>query len=281
MNVLHAGEFRLDYSRPLIMAVVNVTPDSFSDGGRHSNPTDAVAYALRLSEEGADILDVGGESTRPGAAAIDTEVEMRRVLPVIEALARRGLVVSVDTRNPAVILAAVAAGAAIINDVAALQGRGAMEAAASGNAAVCLMHMQGTPVTMQDAPHYDHVTHEVRAFLESRVRACVAAGITRERLIIDPGFGFGKSLRHNLQLLQELEGFSLLGLPVLVGLSRKKMLGQLSGRAVLEREYAGIAANLAAVARGAKILRVHDVAAMRDALAVWNAIDGDIRHYDA
>ena len=281
MNVLQAGQFRLDYSRPLVMAVVNVTPDSFSDGGRHSSSTEAVTYGLRLSEEGADILDVGGESTRPGAAGIDTEMELRRVLPVIEGLARRGLVVSVDTRNPAVMLAAVEAGAAIINDVAALQGRGAMEAAAAGHAAVCLMHMQGTPATMQDAPHYDHVTHEVRAFLESRVRACVAAGIARERLIVDPGFGFGKSLRHNLQLLQELQGFSLLGLPVLVGLSRKKMLGQLSGRAVLEREYAGIAANLAAVARGAKILRVHNVAAMRDALAVWNAIDGDIQHYDA
>lgn len=281
MGVLHAGAFRLDYAHPLIMGVVNVTPDSFSDGGRHSSPADAIAHALRLSEEGADILDVGGESTRPGAVPIDVEVEMRRVLPVIEALARRGLVVSVDTRHAEIMRAAVAAGAAIVNDVAALREEGAMEAVASTGAAVCLMHMQGTPATMQEAPQYADVAQEVRGFLESRVQACIEAGIARERMIIDPGFGFGKDLAHNLRLLRRLSDLSALGLPVLAGSSRKKMLGQLTGRGVGEREYAGIAAHLAAVARGAKILRVHHVAAMRDALAVWNAIEGDEQHDDA
>ena len=263
------------------MGVVNVTPDSFSDGGKYSDSAAAIDYALRLREEGADILDVGGESTRPGAVPVDVAAEMRRVLPVIEALSRRGLVVSVDTRHAQVMRAAVAAGAAIINDVAALREEQALEAAASTDAAVCLMHMRGTPLTMQDALRYADVGSEVRAFLESRVQSCMAAGIGRERLVVDPGFGFGKDLTHNLQLLRHLGDLSTLGLPVLVGLSRKRMLGQLTGRAVAEREYAGIAAHLAAVARGAKILRVHNVAATRDALAVWNAIEGDEEHYDA
>ena len=263
------------------MGVVNVTPDSFSDGGKYPDSAAAIDHALRLREEGADILDVGGESTRPGAAPVDIVVEMHRVLPVIETLGRRGLVVSVDTRHAQVMRAAVAAGAAIINDVAALREEGALEAAASTDAAVCLMHMRGTPLSMQEAPHYADVGDEVRAFLQSRVQSCLTAGIGRERLVIDPGFGFGKDLSHNLQLLRRLGDLSVLGLPILAGLSRKRMLGQLTGRAVDEREYAGIAAHLAAVARGAKILRVHNVAAMRDALAVWNAIEGDEEHHDA
>lgn len=281
MSVLHAGSFRLDYSRPLLMGIVNATPDSFSDGGRHAAAADAIAHALRLSEGGADILDIGGESTRPGAATVAVDEEMRRVLPVVEALAGRGLVVSVDTRHATVMRAAMAAGAAMINDVSALQGDGALEAAASGRVAVCLMHMQGTPATMQDHPRYGNVVEEVRAFLERRVQVCAAAGIARERLAVDPGFGFGKNLQHNLQLMRQLQDLSDLGLPLLVGLSRKKMLGQLTARAVDEREYAGIAAHLAAIARGAKILRVHNVAAMRDALTVWNAIEGDEEHHDA
>ena len=281
MSILHAGGFRLDYTRPLIMGVVNVTPDSFSDGGKYPDSSMAIDHALRLREDGADILDVGGESTRPGAVPVDVAVEMRRVLPVVEALSRRGLVVSVDTRHAQVMRAAVAAGAVMINDVAALQEEQALEAAAATEAAVCLMHMRGDPLTMQDAPRYADVGSEVRAFLESRVQSCMAAGIDRERLVADPGFGFGKGLTHNLQLLRHLGDLSTLGLPVLVGLSRKRMLGQLTGRAVAEREYAGIAAHLAAVARGAKILRVHNVVATRDALAVWNAIEGDEEHYDA
>ncbi len=205
---------------------------------------------------------------------------MRRVLPLVETLAARGLVVSVDTRNPGVMRAAIAAGAAMINDISSLQGEGALEAVAPANVAVCLMHMQGTPATMQKAPGYVNVLEEVGGFLEARARACLAAGIARERLAIDPGFGFGKTLRHNLCLLARLQEFSRLGLPILAGLSRKKMLGQLTGREVREREYAGVAAHLAAVARGAKILRVHNVAAMRDALAVWNAIEG-VQQHDA
>jgi dihydropteroate synthase len=255
------------------MGIVNVTPDSFSDGGRLDDAQAAVAHALKLLEEGADILDVGGESTRPGAALVPAEEEIRRVLPVIEALVRQGCVVSVDTKKPEVMRAALAAGAAMVNDVAALQAAGAVETVAASDAAVCLMHMQGDPQSMQQAPHYDDVVSEVAQFLQKRVAACEAAGIGRERLVVDPGFGFGKTLQHNLALLKHLDRMQELGLPVLAGLSRKSMLGALTGRDVDQREFAGVAAHLAAVARGARLLRVHNVAAMRDALAVWNAVE--------
>lgn len=273
MSVLHAGSHRLSLSRPRIMGIVNVTPDSFSDGGRLPDAQAAIVHALKLREAGADILDVGGESTRPGSAAVSVAEEMRRVLPVVEALAREHCLVSVDTRKPEVMRAAFVAGAAMVNDVAALRARDALDAVAASGVAVCLMHMQGEPQHMQEAPHYVDVVAEVRDFLQERVDACLAAGIARERLVIDPGFGFGKSLQHNLALLQRFERLAAIGLPMLAGLSRKSMLGMLTGRDVDGREFAGVAAHLIAVAKGARLLRVHNVAAMRDALAIWNAVE--------
>ncbi len=272
--MLRCGKFTFPLDRPLIMGVVNVTPDSFSDGGRLQNARQAIDHALMLAEQGADILDVGGESTRPGAAAVSEDEELRRVLPVIEALAARGLAVSADTRKPRVMQEAIQAGAAMINDVMALREPGAIQAVAKSEAAVCLMHMQNDPQSMQAAPHYENVVEEVREFLAQRLAACEAAGIGRSRLVIDPGFGFGKTLAHNLALLKNLDRLAGLGVPVLAGMSRKSMLGALTGKPVDQREYAGIAAHLAAVARGAAIVRVHDVAAMKDALAVWQAIEG-------
>lgn len=272
--MLICGSFTFPLDRPLIMGIVNVTPDSFSDGGRLHDSEQAISHALMLAEQGADILDVGGESTRPGAAPVSEDEELRRVLPVIEALAARGLAVSADTRKPRVMREAIRAGAAMVNDVMALREPGALEALAGSEAAVCLMHMLGEPQTMQAAPHYEDVVGEVRDFLAQRLAACEAAGIARNRLVIDPGFGFGKTLAHNLALLKSLGRLAELGVPVLAGMSRKSMLGALTGRPVEQREYAGIAAHLAAVARGAAIVRVHDVAAMKDALAVWQAIEG-------
>lgn len=274
MSVLHAGEHRLSLSRPLVMGIVNTTPDSFSDGGNCLAAGVAIDHALKLADAGADILDVGGESTRPGAEPVAAGEEIRRVLPVAEALVRRGLVVSVDTRKPEVMRAALAAGVAMINDVSALREAGALETVASSQAAICLMHMRGEPGNMQAAPTYENVVEEVVDFLRARMAACEVGGIERARLVIDPGFGFGKTLEHNLALLAQLSRFVSLGVPVLAGMSRKSMLGSLTGRTVREREFAGVAAHLAAVARGARILRVHDVAAMRDALAVWNALEG-------
>jgi dihydropteroate synthase len=273
MSFLHAGTHRLSLARPFIMGIVNVTPDSFSDGGRLDDAQAAIRYGFKLQEAGADILDVGGESTRPGAAAVPAAEEIRRVLPVIEALAGRGCVVSVDTMKPAVMRAALDAGAVMVNDVMALRGPGALETVAASDAAVCLMHMQGEPQRMQQAPSYTDVVEEVRQFLQGRVAACEMAGISRERLVIDPGFGFGKTLAHNLALLKHLNCLAELGLPVLAGLSRKSMLGTLTGRAVEEREFAGVAAHLMAVAHGARLVRVHNVAGMRDALAIWNAVE--------
>jgi dihydropteroate synthase len=255
------------------MGIVNVTPDSFSDGGRLIDAQAAIRHAFELQEAGADILDVGGESTRPGAAAVPVDEEIRRVLPVIDALAGRGCVVSIDTMKPEVMRAALDSGAAMVNDVMALRAPGALEAVASSAAAVCLMHMQGEPQSMQQAPRYGDVVEEVRQFLKERIDACEAAGIGRERLVIDPGFGFGKTLAHNLTLLKHLDRLAELGVPVLAGLSRKSMLGTLTGSSVEEREFAGVAAHLVAVARGARLLRVHNVAAMRDALAIWNAVE--------
>lgn len=273
MSVLHAGSHRLLLSRPRIVGVVNVTPDSFSDGGQLHDTQAAIAHALKLSEQGADILDVGGESTRPGATAVPVDEEIGRVVTVIEALAREGCLVSVDTRKPEVMRAALAAGAGMVNDVAALRAPGAMEAVAASGAAVCLMHMQGDPQSMQQSPRYANVVDEVKQFLRARVQVCEAAGIARERLVIDPGFGFGKTLQHNLALLKHLGGLAELDLPILVGLSRKSMLGTLTGRVVDEREFAGLAAHLMAVAHGARLVRVHNVVAMRDALAIWNAVE--------
>ena len=254
------------------MGIVNVTPDSFSDGGRFFDASRAIEHGRRLAVEGANILDVGGESSRPGAVAVSASEELRRVLPVIDALAPVGVPISVDTVKPEVMREAVAAGASIINDIAALQAPGALEAAAGMDAAVCLMHMQGEPRTMQQEPRYDDVVIEVRDFLARRIEAARAAGIARERLIVDPGFGFGKLLEHNLALLRQLERFAGLGACVLAGLSRKSMLGQITGRGVDGRMPAGIAAALIAAQKGARILRVHDVAETRDALAVFDAV---------
>ena len=273
MSVLHAGSHRLSLTRPLIMGIVNVTPDSFSDGGRLTTTAAALTHALTLQEEGAAILDVGGESTRPGAVAVTVDEEIRRVVPVVKALVSRGCVVSVDTRRTEVMRAALDVGAAMINDVMALQSKGALDVVAASDAAVCLMHMQGDPQSMQQAPRYDDVVSEVKGFLQYRVQACVNAGIGHERLVVDPGFGFGKTVAHNLALLDRLAELMMEKVPLMAGLSRKSILGTLTGRDVDAREYAGVAAHLAAVARGAKLVRVHNVAAMQDALSIWNAVE--------
>jgi dihydropteroate synthase len=272
--MLCCGKFTFTLDRPLIMGIVNVTPDSFSDGGRLKNVRQAVDHALHLVEQGADILDVGGESTRPGAEAVSEADELKRVLPVVEALQKEGLVISVDTRKPGVMREVIHAGAAMINDVMALREPGAIEVVADSDLAVCLMHMKGEPRTMQSNPAYSDVLSEVRDFLAGRINACEQAGIAKNRLVIDPGFGFGKTLEHNLALLRHLNRLTDLGVPVLAGMSRKSMLGKLTGKPVEQREHAGIAAHLAAVLRGAAILRVHDVEAMKDALMVWQAIEG-------
>lgn len=261
--------------RPRVMGIVNITPDSFSDGGEHDSAEAAIAHGLRLVEEGADILDVGGESTRPGADEVPLEEELRRVLPVIEALAARTTVpVSIDTSKPEVMRAAVAAGAGMINDVYALRREGALDAAAALGVPVVLMHMLGEPRSMQDAPQYEDVVADVHRFLAERIFACEMAGIQRRRIVVDPGFGFGKTLQHNLQLLAQLRRFTELGVPLLAGLSRKKSIGALTGRDVPAERVAGsVAAHLIAAQRGALLLRVHDVAATVDALKVWTAVD--------
>ena len=262
---------RLD--RPQVMGIVNVTPDSFSDGGAHADVESAVAHGLRLAAEGADLLDVGGESTRPGAAAVTLEDEIARVVPVIERLVREtSLPVSVDTSKPAVMRAAVAAGAGMINDVRALRAEGALDAAAALGVPVVLMHMLGEPRTMQDAPVYDDVVADVHRFLAERIFAAEMAGIPKQRLVVDPGFGFGKTSAHNLRLLRQLARFTDLGVPVLAGLSRKRTLGELTGREVDARVHASVAAAVLAAEYGARLIRVHDVAPTVDALKVWQAV---------
>jgi dihydropteroate synthase len=259
---------------PLVMGVVNVTPDSFSDGGRFLRPERAVDHALALVQGGADLLDVGGESTRPGSSGVTASEELGRVLPVLEGIrARCAVPVSVDTSKPEVMTEAARAGASVINDVCALRAPGAMEAAAETGLPVVLMHMQGEPRTMQDDPRYGDVVGEVTRFLLHRADRCCAAGIARERIVLDPGFGFGKTLAHNLELLRGLGVLARHGYPVLVGLSRKSMIEKLIGRPVMERVHASISLALAAAGRGAALLRVHDVAATVDALRVAAAVD--------
>ena len=260
--------------RTLIMAVLNVTPDSFSDGGRHARTDAAVAHALRLVEEGADVLDVGGESTRPGAEAVSLEEELQRVVPVIERLARETDVpISVDTSKPEVMRTAVEAGAGMVNDVRALSEPGAMEAASVLGVPVVLMHMKGEPRSMQEAPAYDDVVGDVHRFLAERIFAAEMAGIDKKRIVVDPGFGFGKTREHNLLLLSRLDRFVELGVPVLAGLSRKRLIGELTGRDVpADRVHGSVAAHLVAAQRGARLVRVHDVAATVDALKVWEAV---------
>lgn len=259
------------------MGVLNVTPDSFSDGGNFASVDQALAHASRMVDEGAAIIDVGGESTRPGAAPVSTREELRRVVPVVEALrARLPVVVSVDTSKPEVMTAAVAAGAGLINDIRALQDEAALAAAARSGAAVCLMHMQGEPRTMQDQPQYRDVVGEVVTFLERRVAACIAAGISRDRLLVDPGFGFGKTLAHNLMLLRRLDALLPLQLPVLVGISRKSMIGQVLKREVGDRLMGSVACAVLAVWQGAAIIRTHDVRETLDAIRMCQAVKGDV-----
>ena len=264
----------LQFDRPRVVGIVNVTPDSFSDGGEHASVEAAVAHGLQLAEEGADALDVGGESTRPGADAVGVEEELRRVIPVIERLARdTSLPISIDTSKPEVMRAAVAAGAGMINDVYALRRDGALDAAAALGVPVVLMHMQGEPRSMQDAPRYDDVVAEVHRFLAERIFAAEMAGIAKKHIVVDPGFGFGKTSAHNLLLLAQLQRFTELGVPVLAGMSRKKTIGELTGRGdPRARVHGSVAAALIAAQRGARLLRVHDVAATVDALKVWNAV---------
>lgn len=254
--------------RPRVMGILNVTPDSFSDGGRFFSPTQAISHARRLIEEGADMLDIGGESTRPGAAPVGEQEELDRIMPVLEAVLDLGAQVSVDTSKPAVMRSALARGAAMINDVQALRVEGALEAVKDADCPVCLMHMQGEPRTMQDEPSYADVVGEVEVFLRARITVCEQAGISRSRIVIDPGFGFGKNLEHNLALLRALPRLACLA-PVMVGISRKRMIGDMTGRAIHERQAGSVAAVIRAVENGASWLRVHDVAATVDALKVW------------
>jgi len=271
---LDCGGRSLRLDRPRVMGIVNVTPDSFSDGGAHATVDAAVAHGMLLAEEGTDVLDVGGESTRPGAADVPLEEELHRVIPVIEQLAANtSLPISVDTSKPDVMRAAVAAGAGMINDVYALRREGALDAAAELGVPVILMHMLGEPRSMQDEPRYDDVVGDVHRFLAERIFSAEMAGIAKKNIVVDPGFGFGKSREHNLALLAQLQRFTELGVPVLAGLSRKKSIGELTGREIArDRIHGSVAAHLIAAQRGAMLLRVHDVAATVDALKVWNAV---------
>jgi dihydropteroate synthase len=263
----------LSLDRPLVMGVVNVTPDSFYDGGRYATVPAAIEHARRLIEEGADLLDIGAESSRPGAEAVPADEELRRLLPVLDGLREARVPISIDTTKPEVMRATLERGAAMINDITALASPGALETVARSEAAVCLMHMQGSPRTMQASPSYGDVVAEVREFLAGRARACVAAGVAQDRIVVDPGFGFGKTVDHNLALLAHLDAIAALGYPVLAGWSRKSSLGRITGRPAEDRLAASLAAGLLAVERGARIVRVHDVAATRDALAVLGAVE--------
>ncbi|MEL6711125.1 MAG: dihydropteroate synthase [Pseudomonadota bacterium] len=263
----------LDLSGPQIMGILNVTPDSFSDGGRYTNLTDALRHAETMAAEGATLIDVGGESTRPGAKPVSTQQELDRVIPVIAAIAAQlPVTISVDTSKAAVMREAVQAGASLINDVNALQGEQAQNTALALGVPVCLMHKQGEPDNMQHQPHYTDVVHEVRTFLQTRAESLLAAGMSAGQILLDPGIGFGKTLAHNLALLRELHTFTQSEHPVLIGISRKSMLGTITGRATTDRIAASVAAATLALQQGANILRVHDVGATVDALKVWSAI---------
>lgn len=271
---LDCGGKKLTLDHPRIMGILNVTPDSFSDGGSFADAGKAIAHALQMAEQGADLIDIGGESTRPGATPVTVQQELDRVIPVIEALRTRvAVALSIDTSKPQVMRAAVAAGAGMINDVRALAVEGAMDAAAALNVPICLMHMQGEPAQMQIAPHYEDVIDEVKRFLADRVFAAQMAGIDKKRLLIDPGFGFGKCYEHNLALLARLRDFAVVDQPLLVGVSRKRMIGTMTGHeSAADRVIGSVAAAMIAAQAGAAIVRVHDVPETRDALAVLNAL---------
>jgi dihydropteroate synthase len=269
---LQCGDTALDLSQPRIMGILNITPDSFSDGGFFMSPDKALAQAERMINEGAAIIDIGGESTRPGAESVSVQEELDRVIPVIEAIhSRLDTIISIDTSKPAVMRAAVAAGAGMVNDVCALQAEGAVQAVQQAGVPVCLMHMQGEPRSMQNRPHYTNVVAEVKSFLQQRAAACVDGGIDPSRIVLDPGFGFGKTLEHNYSLIKHLTDFIEMGYPLLVGLSRKSMIGAVLDRSVDERIYGSIALAALACWSGAHILRVHDVGATRDAIKVCHA----------
>jgi dihydropteroate synthase len=272
---LTCGDKTLDLSRPCVMGVLNVTPDSFSDGGRFHDIGQALAHAHRMIDEGAAIIDIGGESTRPGSNPVDVDEELRRVLPLVRSLAHKVSVpISVDTTKPQVMQAVIDAGAGMINDILALRTRGALEAVADSKVAACLMHIQGEPRTMQFEPRYQDVVREVHEFLRERRDACEAAGIGRDRLVIDPGFGFGKAVPHNLSLLSNLDRFLDLDVPVLAGLSRKSMIGTITGRPVDQRLHGSIALATIAILKGARIIRAHDVAPAVDAVKIATAVIG-------
>ncbi len=271
MNFI-CGKFQLDLSTPKVMGIVNVTPDSFSDGGRFSSTDKAIAHAHDLVAQGADILDIGGESTRPGATPVPLDEELNRVIPVIEGLAGIGIPLSIDTYKPEVMREAIKAGVDIVNDVCALQEPQALEIVAASDVGVCLMHMQGRPQNMQQDPQYQDVVKEVCDFLQARLAAAEQAGIAKTRITLDPGFGFGKRTAHNLALLEGLSTLQKLGAPLLIGLSRKSLLGQVAGADVKERLYASLAASVIAVMKGANIVRVHDVKATVEALKVASAV---------
>ncbi len=266
------GRFELDLSTPRVMGIVNVTPDSFSDGGRFNTTDKAVAHAMQLVQQGADILDIGGESTRPGATPVPIDEELNRVIPVIKALVQAGVPLSIDTYKPEVMRAAIDAGVDIVNDVCALQEPNALEIVAGSKVGVCLMHMQGRPQTMQVDPQYQDVVKEVAEFLAARLKAAEQAGVARYRIVLDPGFGFGKKTEQNLTLLNHLSSLQSLGLPLLVGLSRKSVLGHVVGSEVDERIHASIAASVVSVMKGANIVRVHDVKPTVDALKIVSAV---------
>ncbi len=278
MSYLRCGQYLLTLERPLVMGIVNLTPDSFSGDGLVGDIDRAIQHARAQYEAGSDILDIGAESSRPGAIATSEDEELRRLLPVLREITRWGIPVSVDTYKPGVMRAALEAGASMINDIAGMTRPGAIEAVADSDCAVCIMHMQGEPGTMQQAPVYGDVLAEVRDFFVEQVANCRSAGIADERLVLDPGFGFGKALEHNLKLFRELGSLAIEGLPLFIGVSRKTMLGAITGRPVDQRLAASIAAALLGAQKGGKILRVHDVAATKDALAIWSAIEqGDVK----
>lgn len=270
--ILRCGVLGLALDRPRVMGILNVTADSFSDGGRFLAPERAIAHGLAMAADGADLVDVGGESTRPGAEPIALEVELARVMPVLEALVREGVAVSVDTMKPEVMRRAVDAGCAMVNDVNAFRAEGAVAAVAASGVGLCAMHMQGTPATMQSGPHYDDVVAEVRDYLAARARALESAGVARDRIAIDPGFGFGKNFAHNAALLAGIPALAAAGYPVVAGLSRKRMIGEITGRPAAERVAGSVAAALLAVQNGASIVRVHDVKETVDALKVLQAL---------
>ena len=273
LNQLNCSNLSLDLSTPQVMGILNTTPDSFSDGGSYTQLESALAQVERMIVDGASIIDIGGESTRPGAEDVSEEDELARVIPVLIAIKQRfDVLVSIDTSKAAVMIAAIAAGADMINDVAALQNQGCLAAVAQSDVPVCLMHMQGLPRTMQNSPSYDHVINDIVAFFQQRIEACVSAGITRERIILDPGFGFGKTLEQNFHLLANLSKFSQLKLPLLIGISRKSMIGNLLNRDVKQRLAGSLSAAIIAAQQGANIIRVHDVEATVDALTVLQAV---------